>query len=106
MSILVPEAFYTTNKVVIKPTETLELHRRGSPLLCAHIIHPNIEQSKFVRELECRPHMWDHMHSTPQIGKNNLDQQVAWLKKLASGALGFPTLDTLRIVLTHAGETS
>lgn len=56
MSALVPEAFYKSNKVVIKARNTTKLS--DVPLLRPETSFSNVEQSQFVRELEFRPHLW------------------------------------------------
>jgi hypothetical protein len=97
VSALVPEAFYKSNKGTIKAKGMFRVP--GTYLHRPHISHPDGEQSKFVRELEFQPHMWDSHGPTHRHGKDFLEYQVAWLEKLASGVLGFPKLDVLRIVL-------
>lgn len=97
VSALVPEAFYKSNKIMIKAKDMSQVP--GTYLHRTRITHPDVEQSKFVRELEFQPHMWNNNGLTPRHEKDFLEYQVAWLEKLASGVLGFPRLDVLRIVL-------
>ncbi|KAH7402216.1 hypothetical protein DE146DRAFT_652744 [Phaeosphaeria sp. MPI-PUGE-AT-0046c] len=100
MSTLIPEAFFTSNKVVLKPVPRLP-DCAGIVSRYHYITCPNSEQRKFMQELEFRPHMWSHCISPPKYEKSYLAHQVAWLEKLASGSLGFARLDTLCIVLDN-----
>ena len=95
---LVPEAIYKANKVVVKairPTTQSEL-RTG-----VLISYPTIEQSHWVRELEFEPWIfgisWDTTQRDSDTKKRETTVQVEWLQKLASGAIGFERLETLRI---------
>lgn len=113
MSALVLDSLHKVNKVVIKPqlkrpdSRTIdgpELESYGylAPFHCSapsnirpYITYPTIAQSASVKELEF--HL--DVVSADYYPTYYISDQFAWLRKLASGELGFPALEALRIVL-------
>jgi hypothetical protein len=95
LSSITPEALYASNKVVVKPSQ-----RHATKYLRSHegffIAHPSFEHSHWVRELEYRVEPADEYRE-----KKRAEDQISWLKKLASGSLGFSRLSILRDIFPY-----
>jgi hypothetical protein len=95
LSSITPEALYASNKVVVKPSQ-----RHARKYLRSHegffIAYPSFEHSHWVRELEYRVEPADEYRE-----KKRAEDQISWLKKLASGSLGFSRLSILRDIFPY-----
>lgn len=104
---IIPEALYKDNLVVIKP---VRVKPHWDPEVTS-ISYPNPAVNDCIRKLEfqaciqsrwfTRPmvpdFLWDWVIVPSRTSDPDL-AQVMWLRRLASGALGFEKLDTLRLV--------
>jgi hypothetical protein len=94
-SSITPEALYASNKVVVRPSQ-----RHATKYLRSRegffIAYPSFEHSHWVRELEYRVEPADESRE-----KKRAEDQISWLKKLASGSLGFSRLSILRVIFPY-----
>jgi hypothetical protein len=106
-SLIMPEALYTCYKIVIKPTSQQYTSKAGANRHSLSdykayrasgfiITYPNFEHSHWVRELEYRLNLKRYSNS-----RKDVRDQISWLKKLASGTLGFSNLSIFRVVFDY-----
>jgi hypothetical protein len=89
LSSVTPEALYASNKVVVKPSQ-----RHAKKFF--FIAYPSFEHSHWVHELKFRVEPADEYRE-----KKRAEDQISWLKKLASGSLGFSRLSILRVTFPY-----
>ncbi|KAF2741876.1 hypothetical protein M011DRAFT_462896 [Sporormia fimetaria CBS 119925] len=95
---LVPEATFKHRKVVIQ----LDNKPGNPPNSSPSVIYYPKGPAKFIRELEIRPYKpWklDGTGTTEHPTKEPTVQMLRWLRRLASGELGFERLKSLRVVI-------
>lgn len=96
---MVPEALYKYNAVIVKASCRSTLGIQGNPpTFQVQIPYPKPAVNRWVRKLEFQPILYTPGEAVRlNEGRILYQPQAQWLRRLATGVLGFENLDVLRI---------